>query len=124
MAFLGSGRGPLSPEYPRIRVIAAISDWVCPDQDALPDTGFTGGVLVPYRYVDDIPVAPDSGRLRLGNGLTVQALWWDGEISIGDFNAAVTIWALGDDFLIGREVLDQMEICFEFGERVRMQFRE
>lgn len=79
---------------------------------------------MPLRAVDDIPAPPQSGRLRLGNNQPVDALWWNGEISIEDFSAAADIWALGEDFVIGREVLDQMEICFEFGTRVRIRFQE
>src|SRR5688572_10742328 len=112
------------PEYPRVAAVVAIGEGWLLDDDALPDTGFSGGVVVPHRAVDDIPVAPDRGRLRLGDGQRVEAFWWSGELSIQSAVLTVTIWALGDDFLIGREVLDQLEICFEFGRRVRLRFEE
>jgi hypothetical protein len=109
------------PEYPRIPAIVSVGEWFL-DDEALPDTGFSGGVVVPARSSDHIANRPREGRLRLGNDRAVRAYWWNGEVAVGELSVPTTVWALGNDFILGREVLDQMEICFEFGERVRLRF--
>jgi predicted aspartyl protease len=110
-------------EYPRIGVVVSVGDWVW-DEEALPDTGFSGGIVVPIDVIEDISAPAQAGELRLGNDQVVQAPWWDGEVSIGDLSLRTTVWALGRDFIVGREVLDQLEICFYFGREVRLRFTE
>jgi hypothetical protein len=109
------------PDYPRVRAVVSIGEWFM-DDEALPDTGFSGGVVIPAGCSDEINQPGEDGLLRLGNDQSVEAPWWGGEIAVGKLTMPTTVWALGDDFVLGREVLDRMEICFEFGERVRLRF--
>jgi hypothetical protein len=37
---------------------------------------------------------------------------------------AVEVAALGNRYLLGREILDQLEICFQFGRSVRLRFAD
>jgi len=92
------------------------------EEEAFPDTGFTGGVIIPRALVEEIDARPHWGELRLGNQAIVGASYWRGRVAIGDLDLPTEIWALGDEFIIGRKVLDRMEVCFEFGERVRLRF--
>ena len=111
------------PDYPRVGAVVSVGDWFF-DDEALPDTGFTGGVIIPNHYINEVPIAPQFGTLVLGNGQVVDALFWEGEFSVGELDVSTTVWALGNDFILGREVLDQLEICFVFGREVRLRFAE
>jgi hypothetical protein len=86
---------------------------------ALPDTGFDGQVIVPEEIGNE-----EAGEhsLVVADGFSVRVDTWEGQLMIADRLWRVGVHALGDQFLIGRGVLDQMEICFEFGRAVRLRF--
>jgi hypothetical protein len=110
------------PDYPRIDILVRVGTWV-EKGEALVDTGFSGGAIVPLAMIHEIDDDPVSDELRLGNDDLIRAYCYgDGEVTVLGRDFPVSVWALGSDFIIGREVLDQMEICFEFGQRVRIRF--
>lgn len=109
--------------YPWIEFVLTIGTWDVVDA-AYPDTGFEGGLLIPSGVGREIVTRATGIRLRLADGEIVRTRSWTGTIEIEDHPIPVEVAALGTRYLLDREVLDQMEVCFEFGRRLRLQFRD
>src|SRR5207244_10414575 len=90
--------------------------------EALPDTGYDGWVIIPTEVGAEILQDAERTRLRLADGSRVWAETWEGHLLIDNQTFETEVHSLGDKFILGLEVLNQMEICFEFGERVRVRF--
>jgi predicted aspartyl protease len=90
--------------------------------DALPDTGYDGAVIIPAELSSEILAPMERRSLGIADKRGVKVQSWRGLVLIEDRTLKVRIHAFGDEYIIGRQVLDQMEICFEFGERVRLRF--
>jgi predicted aspartyl protease len=90
--------------------------------EALPDTGYNGAVIIPIDVGHQLGAPSEEVRLTMADGFRVPVEAWVGELLIGNRTFEVSVRALGNEFIIGRQVLDQMEICFEFGRAVRIRF--
>jgi len=91
--------------------------------EALPDTGFDGSVIVPISLASEIDLVPDLVTIRMADGHRVAVDAWEGELALADRSFAVQVRAFGDQFILGRDLLDQLEICFCYGQEVRLSFR-
>jgi predicted aspartyl protease len=109
--------------YPWIEFSLTIGTWDVADL-AYPDTGFEGGLLIPAGVGREILASPALIPMRLADGETVQVRSWGGIVDIAGHRFPVEVAAMGARYLLGREVLDQMEVCFEFGQRVRLRFAD
>jgi predicted aspartyl protease len=107
--------------YPWIGFGLTIGTWDVVDL-AYPDTGFEGGLLIPVGVGREVLASPNRIPLRLADGNTVDVLSWRGIVEMEGRRFLVEVAAMGTLYLLGREVLDQMEVCFEFGRRVRVRF--
>jgi hypothetical protein len=107
--------------YPWIEFELAIGTWDVADL-AYPDTGFDGGLLIPAGIGREVLASPDWVPLRLADGRTDQVRSWGGMMDIAGRQFSVEVAAMGTRYLLGREVLDQMEVCFEFGQHLRLRF--
>jgi predicted aspartyl protease len=90
--------------------------------EALPDTGYDGSVIVPVSVAEEITVNPETRVIGMPDGFSVTVNSWEGELMLEDRNFDVSVSGFGNLFIVGREVLDQLEICFEFGRTVRLRF--
>ena len=113
----------LSSHYPWIEFIISIGTWTF-DGAAYIDTGFEGGLLIPVSISREIVAQGDRGRLQVGDGAVVPAMSWTGVLELNGSTFTCDVSALGSRFLLGREVIDRVEVCFEFGERLRIRFRD
>jgi predicted aspartyl protease len=88
-------------------------------EEALIGTGFDGGIAVPPSLLEDVG-PPDGHELWVPVvGSPVTAPVYRGSFQVGDlgpFPAAVT--ALGDEILIGLEVVSRFAITLDHGQRV------
>jgi predicted aspartyl protease len=91
---------------------------------AYPDTGFDGGLLVPAGVGREILASPTWTPLRLADGEVVEVRSWTGMLEIEGHPFRIEVASMGTRYLLGREVLDQMEVCFEFGRRLRLRFQD
>jgi hypothetical protein len=108
---------------PRIELtlqLGAWETWV----EAVADTGFEGGLIIPASLEADIYSQPIMRRVSLADGMVREAPHWDGSVSLGDHTFEAEIIGMGKQFLVGREVLDQPRICFDFGNRWVIRFRD
>jgi predicted aspartyl protease len=111
------------PPYPFVEFELVIGTWDTAEE-ALPDTGFDGGVVIPEDAGVEIATLADVGHIRLADGVSLKVPSWRGQLSLNGWSCRVEVIALGSDYLIGRDVLDRLEICFAFGREVRLRFSE
>ncbi len=109
--------------YPQVELILSVGTWQTVIE-AYPDTGFEGGLSIPMGAARELLAEPYDVALRLADDDLQWVAGWDGEVELEGrvFNCEVV--ALGSRYLLGREVLDHLEICFEFGRAVRLRFRD
>src|SRR5687767_3129849 len=106
------------PEYPYLEFLLAIGSWET-GGEAYPDTGFEGGLAIPLGMAREILADPDTMPLRMADGTVRDVRLWRGTLELDGREFDVDVVALGHRFLVGREILDQLEVCFEFGKRIR-----
>lgn len=107
--------------YPWIEFSLTIGTWDVADLAYL-DTGFEGGLLIPLGVGREVLASPTQVPMRLADGDTVDVLSRRGIIELAGHRFLVEVAAMGARYLLGREVLDQMEVCFQFGRRVQLRF--
>ncbi len=109
--------------FPRIEAVLTIGTWDVIEA-FYADTGFSGAVAVPEGAGREILMDPGVTLVRLGGGQLQEVLSWPVLIAIGDRVFEVEGVAIGAEYLLGRRILDQMEVCFEFGRTLRYRFAE
>lgn len=111
-----------SDVFPYIEFILTIGTWDYVGE-AYADTGFEGG-LIPAGLGREVLGRSYWSEFAIPGGYVVSAMTWDGFIEIADRRHRVEVAAYGSRFLLGREILDQMEVCFVFGRELRIRFAE
>jgi hypothetical protein len=111
------------PDYPMLEFALTIGGWQIVDE-LYPDSGFEGGLAIPVGVDREILAEPYPLPLALADGSTRTARAWGGILDLEGHTFRVEVVALGSRYLLGREVLDQLEICFEFGRQVRLRFHD
>lgn len=109
------------PAYPLIEFTLSIGSWDTSDE-AYPDTGFDSGIAIPVGVGREVLADPTATLLRLADNTICEVESWTGLLELERHRFRIEVVALGNRYLIGREILDQLEICFEFGQRVRLRF--
>jgi hypothetical protein len=111
-----------TPAYPLVGFTLEVGTWDTAGE-GYPDTGFEGGVTIPVGCGREVLAEPQSAPFRMADGTTVHAPSWTGVLEVDGHRFTVEVIAIGDSYLIGREILDQLEICFSYGREVRLSFR-
>ena len=89
------------------------------DGDALLDTGFSGGIMLPSRYLPNY--ASQSGYVDwvLADHSTVRAPFYRCTVEIGGFQPfRTTVTIMGDEVLVGIGVIRRFYVLLDHGERV------
>ena len=85
------------------------------------DTGFEGGVTIPASMQHDILAEAVNTRVRLADGHMMRVQTWPGAVEIEGRSFPCEIIALGSQMLMGLEVMNQMDVSFERGQRLRFK---
>lgn len=88
---------------------------------ALIDTGYTGSLIVPATFQREALGRPDARTsLQVGDGRTVAAPVYMGILEIKGFPPmyGIAVTLLGDEYILGRRILDRYEITLDHGQRV------
>jgi predicted aspartyl protease len=116
-ASLSSTRFP----YLRVQVRVGTARYVDQeiDLEALVDTGFDGGVVVPARLIDP-SIRPDTHlSWTLADGSHMRTPAYVATVRVGTLPAVMTVViALGDEPLVGREVTDRFRVTFDHGREI------
>jgi hypothetical protein len=113
----------VTPPYPEVELILTVGSWSAAVEAYL-DTGFDGGLAIPVGAAREILAEPYRTSLRMADDDIERAPAWYGAVEVSERVFRCEVVALGSRYLLGREVLDQMEVCFEFGQAVRLGFRD
>ncbi|MCX6023580.1 MAG: hypothetical protein NTZ05_17970 [Chloroflexi bacterium] len=83
------------------------------------DTGFTGGATLPQRLLPDELTPDEYGDWVLANETEMRIPTYDGTVQVGNFHEApVRVIGVGDEVLIGIEVLRHFAVLLDHGQRV------
>ena len=107
-----------SEEYPYLQIrfgVQAHSD----EDTALIDTGFTGHLAIPASWEARLGRPDGYSRWRLADGSVVHAPVYLGRVEIvGLSPTTATIVVVGDEYILGRRILDRFEITLDHGQGV------
>ena len=111
----------VSSRFLYLPIQVQIGGTVLYEGEALLDTGFTGAVVLPTSYLPENVRAERPGRWRMPDGNLVVAPRYSGTISVGGFPPLpfpVLITILGDEAIIGVEVIRNFSVILDHGRRV------
>ncbi len=115
---MASSPSVTSEEYPYLQIrfgVQAHSD----ENTALVDTGFTGHLAIPTSWEARLGRPDGYSRWMLADGTFVHAPVYLGRVEIiGLSPSAATIVVVGDEYILGRRILDRFEITLDHGRRV------
>lgn len=87
--------------------------------EALVDTGFGGGVAIPRGLVDLTDLPSMDTNWVLADGTEVATPAYLGYVQVGKFAPILaSIIVLGDEPLIGRQVLNHFKLTFDHGQKI------
>ena len=117
---MAESRQLVSANYPYLPIRVEIrgqSD----ETQALIDTGYTGNLIVPNDWLHrDLGLPDGRSSIELGDGSIVPgAPLYLGILEMDDlFSARVRITVMGNEYILGRQVLGRFEITLDHGRRV------
>jgi predicted aspartyl protease len=109
----------VSDDYPYLQVSCRVGNTQLRGRAYL-DTGFDGGLVVPVNEMGLAPVRLTP--IELGDGSLTWLPESRGEIEIGAARFRANVLFAGEEYLLGREVLDRMRVCFDRGKRLEIEF--
>jgi len=87
--------------------------------DALLDTGFSGGIMLPSRYLPDDALSSGYTDWVLADHSTVRSPYYRGTVEIDGFQPFRSIvTTMGDEVLVGIRVISRFYVLLDHGERV------
>ncbi|MCH8309379.1 MAG: hypothetical protein IIB17_02635 [Chloroflexi bacterium] len=118
---MGGSEDVISARFPYLDMAVQVRGWQN-SGFALIDTGYTGNLIIPAYLGIDAFEAPDGHfHVVLGDGRSsVEAPFCMGDNQLIGFPAIteVEIISLGDEYILGRGILDRFEIVLDHGQRV------
>lgn len=113
----------ISGRYPYLDLRVQIRDW----QDetyALIDTGFTGNLVVPESlWTQELGQADGRVNLIVADGGIVRAPVYLGSIELLGVPeiSGLRITFMGDQYILGRGIIDRFKVTFDHGRRVILE---
>ncbi len=87
--------------------------------DALLDTGFSGGIMLPSRYLPDDALLSGYIDWVLADHSTVRAPYYRCTVEIDGFRPLRSVvTTMGDEVLVGVRVISRFYVLLDHGERV------
>ncbi|MBM3943841.1 MAG: hypothetical protein FJ316_13230 [SAR202 cluster bacterium] len=117
---MASTPGIISHEYPYLPVAVELRGRTV-RSSALIDTRFSGSLVVPATWLDPSLGLPDGyGRWELADGRAVRAPVYLGSVEIVGLVRIpqIVITVLGNEYVIGRRILDRFEITLDRGQKL------
>ena len=92
------------------------------DIEALVDTGFDGAVTISPGTIDPTIVPDMQFNLALADGTELFAPAYLATVRVGTLDAVLTmVIALGEEPLLGRDVIDRYRVVFDHGTRILVE---
>ena len=108
----------ISERYPYLSVRVKIGDWQ-EEASALVDTGFTANLVVPEsHWTEDLGQAHGRVNLIVADGGIVRVPVYLGEVLGASPIPGLRVVFMGDEFILGRGVIDRFKVTFDHGQRI------
>jgi predicted aspartyl protease len=91
------------------------------------DTGFDGGLIAPLEEALRLGLPDEVISVELGDGSSSLALAYRAVVTLEGlegFRVIASILCLGTEYVLGREVIDKLRICFHHGERLEVELKK
>lgn len=113
----------VTPAYPYVEVTFTIGAFRSPPILAYVDSGFDGYLLVPAAQTTLFGLPQFSTSWELGDGSAVQAQEYRGEMQVSGLPLIIParITCLGEEYLLGRGIVDRLRMTFDRGQRLILE---
>ena len=113
----------VTPAYPYVEIKFTVGAFRSPPFLAYVDTGFDGYLVIPATYTSVLGPAQFSAPWELGDGSVVQAQEYRGDLLVSGLaiNIPARITLLGEEYLVGRGVVDRLRMTFDHGQRLLLE---
>ena len=87
---------------------------------ALLDTGYDGTLVIPYTFITEFGTGDTSRTLIVGDGRSVESPVYFGSLEVIGLVPIplLPITAIGEEFILGRGIMNRYNVCFDHGQRV------
>lgn len=111
-----------SEDYPYLEVQFAVRGYKTQVRAYL-DTEFDGYLIVPLSLATNLGREDYATQWELGDGSLIEATEYFGTIEIPGLGTSLSarITSLGNEFLIGRGVIDRFRVVFNHGQRIEIE---
>ena len=111
----------ISEHYPYVPVRFAVGG-ATRTPEAMVDTGFDGALIVPESVADLLPTEDEWTPWRLADGSVTWMPLYLATLQVGSFATfAGTVHVVGDEYLVGRAVIDRFSVTFDHGRHVEVR---
>lgn len=87
--------------------------------EALVDTGYDGGVILPPKLISNGEVSGWLVDCKLADDSMVKVPAYIGSVRLGNKKlSSITVLVMGDEPIIGREIIKHFKIIFDHGRKV------
>lgn len=87
--------------------------------EALLDTGYDGGVILPPKLISNGEVSGWLVDCKLANDLIIEAPAYIGSVRIGNKKLNnITVLIMGDEPIVGLEIMKYFKVIFDHGRKV------
>ena len=108
----------LSSRFPYLPIRVNVDNTTY-EADALLDTGFSGGVILPSRLLPDEGRVAGYERLTLADNSHIVASYYTGTLEVGGLRPIqTTVTVMGEEVLVGIQVISHFYVLLDHGERV------
>jgi predicted aspartyl protease len=106
-----------------VEIEFAVGAFRSPTLLAYVNTGFEGYLIVPAKQSSLLGPPQYSAPWELGDGSLVQAQEYRGDIVVSGLAVAIParITLLGEEYLVGRGVVDRLRMTFDHGQRLLLE---
>jgi predicted aspartyl protease len=113
----------VTPAYPYVGVEFAVGAYRSPTVLAYVDTGFDGYLIIPATQISLLGPAQFFAPWEIGDGTVVEAQEYRGDIQISGLNISIParITLIGEEYLLGRGVVDHVRMTFDHGQRLLLE---
>jgi predicted aspartyl protease len=113
----------VTPVYPYVEVEFTVGAFRSSTVLAYVDTGFDGYLIIPGTQTSILGPPQFFVPWELGDGSVVQAQEYRGDILISRLSISIParITLMGEEYLLGRGVVDHLRMTFDHGQRLLLE---
>ncbi|MBT9158840.1 MAG: hypothetical protein AAGB97_01125 [Dehalococcoidia bacterium] len=112
----------VSQDYPYLKVRIILRSYQS-ESRAYIDTGFDGYLIIPVRLAEQVGKPDYISRWEFGDGSLTEGQDYVGNVEIVGLpdNIEARITAIGNEFIIGRAIIDRYRLILDHGKRVQIE---